>query len=490
MISLIHKIIASIFLLYSKVSYRRFYRRLKNPKKSQLKLKTKLKKAYLRSQRYQHNQTPFKQLEVKDYNDLIAEMPIEHSVSQTIICFVETSGSSGIKKRIPYTRALLSSFSTMFVLWAHDILKQVPFNSYKFYFSVTPQFGENSHDPTLKDDSDYLGPLLSFFLRPFIVSVKEVKTIQDTESFLMTLALTLVSERRLEIISIWSPTYLISLINFIEENKGEFLDHLGKGEYKGRTFKPCTLKSIGPKELFPGLRFVSAWGSSSSQRTFEELKSLLPLGVVLQPKGLLSTEAPMTMPLLGYSGGVPLIDEVYFEFFDDSGKRYHLWEIQEGIEYELVISQKGGLYRYPMKDIVKVIGFIEATPLLEFVGRSSQTSDLVGEKIHESEALNALTENAFALIASERSSRYYILANKSFVDKDMQAIEENLCKNPHYLNARKLNQLKALEVIRVEDPIGTIRFYQNQILKINLGDAKDISLIHRKGDHFLSFLRD
>ena len=33
-----------------------------------------------------------------------------------------TSGSTGAKKQIPYTKSLLSSFQNMFLLWAHDLL--------------------------------------------------------------------------------------------------------------------------------------------------------------------------------------------------------------------------------------------------------------------------------------------------------------------------------------------------------------------------------
>ena len=41
---------------------------------------------------------------------------------------------------------------------------------------------------------------------------------------------------------------------------------------------------------------------------------------MVQGKGLLVTEAPMTIPLISAQGCVPVLDEVFFEFEDESGK--------------------------------------------------------------------------------------------------------------------------------------------------------------------------
>ena len=41
----------------------------------------------------------------------------------------------------------------------------------------------------------------------------------------------------------------------------------------------------------------------------------------------------------------------------------------------------GGLYRYPLHDVVEVTGKVRDCPLIRFVGRDNQTSDLVGEKL-------------------------------------------------------------------------------------------------------------
>lgn len=486
MINLIKKVMAFGFLLFTKRHHTRFLKSLKNPKEAQLRLKKDLETEYLKSGRYKKNPIPFKDLMVQDYNEVVDGYYLEEVCPSPIMTTVTTSGSSGVKKVIPYSKGLLNSFRSMFLLWAHDILKYCTFNSFKFYFAISPQFSDTGDG--LEDDSEYLGEGLSFLLKPFFVQLDGVKKIKDSDEFLMSLGLRLVSERDLEIISIWSPTFLLSLIDYIQRNESSFLSHLSKGVYKNITFKAINLSSTSSEELFPSLKFVSAWGSASAKRSFDQLRKRFPDTVILQKKGLLATEAPMTIPFMGYEGGVPLIHDVYFEFLCQEGKILYLDELKEEQEYELIISQKGGLYRYPMKDLVKVVGFIEKTPLLEFLGRSSQVSDLVGEKLHESEVYQALTENAVSLIASPKKQCYYLLVEESFNENEVERIERSLCQNPHYLNARKLQQLPSLKIVKSEHPQKVLKEFHVQTLGINGGDVKDSVLIYRSGDELLKRL--
>jgi hypothetical protein len=490
-------IIVGLFKLFFRHIYCGFKTELSDPKKAQLKLRKELKNMYLQSSRYEKTKVAFENLEVKTYNELIDICPVEELVAQKIRCFEETSGSSGIRKRIPYTDKLLGSFSSMFCLWAYDILKNVPLKSYKFYFSISPHFIANENAAEvggkngLEDDSDYLGPILSKFISPFIIELRGAKGIRDSDEFLMGLALTLVSAKDLEIISIWSPTFLISLIEYIDGHKDEFKTHLHNGYYKGHHFEPRDISSFDLVELFPSLRLISCWGSASAERNFNKLEGLFGSRVVFQKKGLLATEAPMTMPLYNYPGGIPLIFDVFFEFLTEESEIKYLWEIEEGEAYELIISQKGGLIRYPMKDRVKVVGFVKKTPLLEFIGRGTQVSDLVGEKLNETDVFSCVQSvGATALIASTNESRYFLLTDLDFDELRLEEVENLLRVNPHYHNARELRQLNSLEVIKIKDPEDSLLKYNTLILGINSGDIKDSTLIYRKGDLFLKMLLD
>ena len=88
-------------------------------------------------------------------------------------------------------------------------------------------------------------------------------------------------------------------------------------------------------------------------------------------------------------------------------------------EYEVVITQPGGLLRYRLGDRVAVRGRHRGTPVLAFVGRADAVCDLVGEKLAEPFVADALARavraDAFAtllpLAASRGPSRYCLLTD-------------------------------------------------------------------------------
>ena len=59
--------------------------------------------------------------------------------------------------------------------------------------------------------------------------------------------------------------------------------------------------------------------------------------------------------------------------------------MEEGKNYEIVITNLSGFYRYKQKDVVRVVGKYNNTPTIEFMYRANQAINLVGEKITEVE---------------------------------------------------------------------------------------------------------
>ncbi|TRY64752.1 hypothetical protein DNTS_017802 [Danionella cerebrum] len=65
-------------------------------------------------------------------------------------------------------------------------------------------------------------------------------------------------------------------------------------------------------------------------------------------------------------------------------------ELQEGHNYELLVTNASGLYRYRVGDVVKVVGFHNQCPKVEFQYRLGQLLSVRGEKVSESLFLGAL----------------------------------------------------------------------------------------------------
>ena len=81
-------------------------------------------------------------------------------------------------------------------------------------------------------------------------------------------------------------------------------------------------------------------------------------------------------------------DSVFFEFLpldagDDFSKIVTLDGLKEGGEYELIITNPSGFYRYRMRDAVRVVSKFENTPTIEFMYRIDQTVSVMGEKTTE-----------------------------------------------------------------------------------------------------------
>jgi hypothetical protein len=106
--------------------------------------------------------------------------------------------------------------------------------------------------------------------------------------------------------------------------------------------------------------------------------------------GLIASEGRMTIPLTsGTPSGVLDVTSHFFEFIpegeDDSPQptvlRAH--ELTEGRNYYILLTTAYGLYRYHIHDVVRVTGFHNKTPLLEFLSKGSHFSNLTGEKLSE-----------------------------------------------------------------------------------------------------------
>jgi hypothetical protein len=67
-------------------------------------------------------------------------------------------------------------------------------------------------------------------------------------------------------------------------------------------------------------------------------------------------------------------------------------EVEEGKEYELVITNQSGFYRYRMGDVIKVIGFYNESPLIVFKYRKKNIVSIAGEKFTEDHLLSAIKE--------------------------------------------------------------------------------------------------
>ncbi len=96
-----------------------------------------------------------------------------------------------------------------------------------------------------------------------------------------------------------------------------------------------------------------------------------------------------------------LNDSCFFEFIpadapSDCTDTLNIDQLDVGKDYEIIITNLSGFYRYRIKDVVTVLGFEGEDPKITFAYRKSQLLDIAGDKITES-----MMDKTIALLGEE-----------------------------------------------------------------------------------------
>lgn len=469
-----------------------FYQALENPQAAQKKVQHQIFKNLIKSDygRYLRvkNIDDWHRIPIIEYHNIENWVHTQQQdktqllTAEKVSFYEKTSGSRAAAKLIPYTKSLRRSFNEMFCIWAYDLIENAPkFDTGKIYFCISPQLEANQPQKTsnfqsLQDDSEYLDGWLKWLMSNFLVSPPGLNQLRDAEKFKHELAKALLKSEQLEIISIWSPTFLKVILDYIQNNRKrlalELKDNMSakrrlillqphlfkqipRNPKLNQQFHKINSNKIPWNLLWSELKLISCWDSANAADSADFLRSLFP-NVLVQGKGLLATEAPMTIPLIPAKGCVPLLNEVFFEFLDESGFVYQLHQLKQGNTYEIIISQKGGFYRYRIGDRVRFTHSYLNTPCLEFVGRQKEVSDLVGEKLHSEFVRDVLEtlpleESCFkTLVPVKHPKEHYLLLLDNAKDNPQEIamqLEEGLQKSHHYRQARLLKQLQSVRVL-------------------------------------------
>jgi hypothetical protein len=115
--------------------------------------------------------------------------------------------------------------------------------------------------------------------------------------------------------------------------------------------------------------------------------------------GLIASEGRMTIPFSDATpGGVLDVTSHYFEFIPesevDSSRPTVLaaHELKEGGKYFILLTTAFGLYRYNIHDLIRVTGFFNQTPVVEFLNKGAHFANITGEKLSEYHVTRTMSE--------------------------------------------------------------------------------------------------
>lgn len=424
----------------------------------------------------------------EDYEPYIAEMAAgkEHVLTaEKIRLFELTSGSSGGKKLIPYTDSLKAEFQHGIRPWLCDIYTHISgVCDGKSYWSITPvtagkSFTEAGIPVGFEEDAEYFGRIEQHIMRMIFAVDGSVKFPENMEDFYFSTAKQLLTCGTLSLISVWNPTFLTILCDFIRDN-AEKLSHILPENQ--RTDFLVNARAERFDRIFPDLKIISCWADGSAADHVGEVHRRFP-DVPIQPKGLLATECFISFPLCGEEGSRLSIRSHFFEFRSlADGKITTADKLDKGM-YEVIVTTGGGFYRYCIGDVVEVLETCpDHPPRIRFLRRKGVFSDLFGEKLSEEfvrSVLDALDiAGKFCLLAPE-GNRYCLYTTAGNITAD--ALDAALSESYHYAYCRRLGQLQSAEVMQITGDPAKDFLRRHTAEGMRLGDIKPAVLSRRSG---------
>lgn len=406
------------------------------------------------------------------YDDIEADLMRyargEPTLSAEPIRFIETSsGSTTAAKVIPFSPNKLVSFRNSVRAWFLDLCQSYPgICAGRMYWSISPavrrpiaqRFSAPIGAPS---DLVYFGEDIAQDLQSLLIGLSLSGRDFDIEEWRHATALELVAADDLTMISVWSPTFLIELINFIQANLTSLASDLTKRSKRRSEILQAVAGGSLPwtEELWPKLSLISCWADAGARRYLPVLRKMFP-NVIIQGKGLLATEAVVSIPWTAVTGCLPAITSSFLEFKSSGGKLLLVDELTVGETYEVVVTTYAGLYRYIVGDSVRVTGTYLELPILEFVGRSEVVCDLCGEKLADPFVAEVLRDiDGFAMLAPRAGDRlgYTLVLGVNHSPEEgerlLRLVEARLMENPQYHYARRLGQLSPLQLRQVTNVV-------------------------------------
>ena len=386
-----------------------------------------------------------------------------------VIQYAETSGSVGVQKKIPVTTKSMEVYGKYSFGKIKALAKEYHQSHYeKTYLGKGLNTAET--ELTVADDGTPRGTVTGALSRRFRKIFPFILTSPDPVLFPIggmnmnyMKARFALEERDLTFLLSAFMTNLVDMFNYIKNNWEMICDDIEHGTINidvcSDQSRPVMMKYVKPNpkraeelrkifsegfdtpiipRLWPKMSWVCAIGTGGFSIYYERFKKFLGDNIPIDfcayaaSEGMFATCVKMNEPSFA-----PLLDSCFFEFLpvdakDDDNNTLTIDELEEGKEYEIIITNQCGFYRYKIKDVIRVVGRYNNLPLITFAYRKGQLVNIAAEKTteeHLNEAVKRLGKklnvnfNDYALYVDSNApvSRYVMLLEPDRpieIDKD------------------------------------------------------------------------
>lgn len=351
-------------------------------------------------------------------------------------CYLRTSGSTGKPKDIPLIRPHL------------EALRGIQRASVAFQYGACPEAFSGSIVAIVSSaEEGRLANGKPYGAASGIVAAGTPRIVQ--EKFVLPLEILAVTDATLKYLLILrlaaarrdityfgsaNSTTPLALMKLYREHQPQLIDDIRNGRFFLAERLPCEVRAAiagrlgadprraaeleklrasgsAPRmaDLWPALRMIVTWTCGSAGITVNALRRELSPRTRIFELGYLSSEFRGTFTLGRRSGsGWPALDTHFLEFVErgrwDAGTPEFLTldGLRKGVDYYIIATTPSGLYRYFINDLVRVTGFLHATPLLRFMQKGKGVTNITGEKLYEAQVLSAVRAAMTQLGMNER----------------------------------------------------------------------------------------
>jgi hypothetical protein len=412
---------------------------------------------------------------------------------EPVLMFTLTSGSTGAPKLIPVTESARANHRRLTRLWYYRAYLDHPnlFNG-KLLGVISPaQEGRTRGNIPFGAASGLIHQSSPLWIQNAFAVPDEVAQVKDfTAKYYLIMRLAI--EQEVSFFGTPNPSTILRLVETADQSKSEIIRDIRDGAISQSWNIPATTRqalapylrknparaaqlekfvdrvgALRPHNYWPGLALIGCWKGGSAGVRLTELPRWFGETVPVRDLGYMASEAQITLPIAD-AGCAGLLDVSanFYEFIAET--EFHgaapvtltCDQLEPGRSYYLMLTTPAGLYRYDINDVVRVAGFYKKIPILEFLRKGRDVTNITGEKLHINQVILAMEQarraagisvRHFRAYADVEKSRYAFMiepegtnAHEGALANLLQQLDTSLSAlNIEYADKRKSDRLKA-----------------------------------------------
>jgi hypothetical protein len=333
-----------------------------------------------------------------------------------VLMFALTSGTTAARKHIPITAQYLNDYKRIWNLWGLQAIRK---HRQSFLKPIMQLAGDADEYRTAAgipcgNLSGFTAQVQKKIMRWMYVVPPSTGKVKDAHARTY-IAVRMGLRKHLGMLMSANPSTLVNLARFMDREKESLIRDLYDGTLSTKLNIPAEIREVlsqklkpkkkraaelegfvnrsgnlFPKDAWPTDRLLIGCWTGGSVRPYLRQLSTYYGDAPVRDLGLLASEGRMSITIEdGTASGVLDVTSHYFDFIPESEidrpdpTVLGAHEVEAGKDYYIIPTTKAGLYRYHISDLIRVTGFFQKTPMIEFLGKGSRFANMTGEKLSE-----------------------------------------------------------------------------------------------------------